>query len=93
VSFFLICPRVRTAARTACQSFFSFNLVPSMRPPLEECEAAEALRAAGAEPFVLRCAGGGLRESGSLERVAAIDPDLIVLIVTFGTLEDDLRWS
>src|SRR5262249_1628560 len=76
-----------------CQSYFRFELIPSMRAPLEECEAAGALRAAGAEPLVLDAQAEGLGETQTLARVASLDPDLVMIVVTFGSLEDDLSWA
>ncbi len=90
---FLICPTGAFCREDRCQSYFRPELVPSMRPPMEECEAAGALRAAGAEPFVVDAPALGLSDGETLAAVGRIDPDLVVLVVTFGTLDDDLAWA
>ncbi len=90
---FLVCPTGAFCREDRCQSYFSPDLIPSMRPPMEECEAAGALRAAGAQPFVLDAPARGLDAEATLAEVARISPDLVVLVVTFGTLEDDLGWA
>jgi len=64
-----------------------------MRPPMEECEAAGAVRAAGAAPFVIDAPAEGLAADETLDRVRAVAPDLVVLVATFGTLPHDLAWA
>ena len=64
-----------------------------MRPPLEECEAAGALRCAGAQAFVIDAPAARLSAADTLQRIREIAPDLIVIVVTFGTLTDDLAWA
>ena len=56
---FLIAPTGAYCREDRCQSSFRFELIPSMRPPMEECEAAGAVRAAGAEPFVIDAPADG----------------------------------
>jgi anaerobic magnesium-protoporphyrin IX monomethyl ester cyclase len=90
---FLICPTGAFCREDRCQSYFRPELIPSMRPPMEECEAAGALRAAGAEPFVVDAPALGLSDDATLAAVSRIDPDLVVLVATFGTLDDDLAWA
>lgn len=90
---FLICPTGSWCREDRCQSFFSPELIPTVRPPLEECEAAGALRAAGAEPFVLDAPAAGLADEAVVARLRAIAPDLVVLVTTFGTLDADLAWA
>lgn len=90
---FLVCPTGAFCREDRCQSYFSPDLIPSMRPPMEECESAGALRAAGAEPFVVDAPARGLTAEATLAEIGRIEPDLVVLVVTFGTLEDDLAWA
>jgi anaerobic magnesium-protoporphyrin IX monomethyl ester cyclase len=90
---FLVCPTGAFCREDRCQSYFRPELVPSMRPPMEECEAAGALRAAGAEPFVVDAPALGLSDEATFEAVSRLAPDLIVLVTTFGTLDDDLAWA
>ncbi len=90
---FLIAPTGAYCREDRCQSSFRFELIPSMRPPLEECEAAGAMRVAGAEPFVIDAPAAGLSEDETLQCVRAIAPDLVVLVATFGTLQHDLAWA
>lgn len=75
-----------------CQSFFHFQLVPSVRPPLEECEAAGALRELKVATQVLDAPTLKLTESETLRRIELFNPDLVVIVATFGTLSDDLTW-
>jgi len=89
----LVCPTGAYCREDRCQSYFSPDLIPSMRPPMEECEAAGALRQAGAEPFVLDAPALGLSADETLATVARIAPDLVILVATFGTLDDDLAWA
>lgn len=90
---FLIAPTGAYCREDRCQSYFSPDLIPSMRPPMEECEAAGAIRHAGAEPFVVDAPALGLTPGQTLEAIAKADPDLVVVVVTFGTLDDDLEWA
>ena len=76
-----------------CQSSFRFELVPSLRAPLEEAEAAGAVRAAGGEALVLDAPAARLDASEVRRRLEDFGPDLIVVVTTFGTLDDDLRWA
>ncbi len=90
---FLFPPTGAWCREDRCQSYFKFELVPSMRPPMEECESAGAVRAAGAQPFVVDAPAEELSPEAALERVVAIAPDLVALTVTFGTLESDLDFA
>jgi anaerobic magnesium-protoporphyrin IX monomethyl ester cyclase len=90
---FLIGPTGPYCREDRCQSYFGVELVPSMRPPLEECEAAGALKAAGAEAFLIDAPAARLTEAETLDRLRTIAPDLVVLVVTFGTLPQDLAWA
>ena len=76
-----------------CQSSFHPELVPTRRPPMEECEAAGAVRVAGAEAFVLDAPALALDVEGTLARLASFDPDLVVVVATFGTLDEDLGFA
>lgn len=89
----LVCPTGAYCREDRCQSYFSPDLIPSMRPPMEECEAAGALRHAGAEPFVVDAPALGLSAEETLELVARLAPDLVIIVVTFGTLDEDLAWA
>lgn len=90
---FLFPPTGAWCREDRCQSYFKFELVPSMRPPMEECESAAAVRAAGAQPFVIDAPAEGLSPDDVLARAAEIRPDLIAITVTFGTLDDDLSFA
>lgn len=90
---FLIPPTGAYCREDRCQSYFSPDLIPSMRPPMEECEAAGAIRAAGATPFVVDAPALGLDERSTLDAIAKAAPDLVVLVATFGTMDDDLAWA
>ncbi|MBK7862927.1 MAG: radical SAM protein [Archangiaceae bacterium] len=76
-----------------CQSYFSADLVPSMRPPLEEVEAAAGIRGAGGTPWVLDAPAMGLSAAAAIEQVLAFTPDAVVLTGTFGSLHDDVRFA
>lgn len=89
----LICPTGAFCREDRCQSYFSPDLIPSMRPPMEECEAAGAITAAGARAFVLDAPARGLTAEETLAEVRRLAPDLVVLVVSFGTLDDDLAWA
>ncbi len=90
---FLIGPTGAFCREDRCQSYFSPELVPSMRPPMEECESAGAVRAAGAAPYLIDAPAEGLDKATTEWRVAELRPDLVVLIATFGTLDADLDWA
>lgn len=90
---FLLPPTGAWCREDRCQSYFRFELVPSQRAPLEECEAAGAVRAAGGEAFVVDAPAEGLAAGEALARVASLAPDLVVLIATFGSLADDLLFA
>ncbi|MFZ5442036.1 MAG: B12-binding domain-containing radical SAM protein [Myxococcota bacterium] len=75
-----------------CQSYFAFDLLPSMRPPLEETQGAGAVRAAGGTPWLLDAPAMKLDEAEALDRIVAWTPDVVVATATFGSLEDDLAF-
>jgi radical SAM superfamily enzyme YgiQ (UPF0313 family) len=64
-----------------------------MRPPLEECEAAGAVSALGAKHWIIDAPAEGITEPEFLSAVLAHEPDLVVVAVTFGSLEADLKWA
>lgn len=64
-----------------------------MRAPLEECEAAGAVRDAGGNAFVIDAPAEKLDDAKFLQRIRELSPDLVVLVATFGTLELDLQWA
>ncbi|MEZ4331615.1 MAG: B12-binding domain-containing radical SAM protein [Myxococcota bacterium] len=76
-----------------CQSRFRFELVPTQRAPLEECEAAGAIRAAGGSAVVVDAPAEGLDDAGALDRLRRFRPALVVVVVTFGSLELDLAFA
>lgn len=90
---FLIPPTGLFCREDRCQSRFRFELIPTQRAPLEECEAAGAIRAAGGEPFVIDAPAEGLADEAVVRRIATLRPDLVVLVVSFGSLPFDLGWA
>lgn len=90
---FVIPPTGAYCREDRCQSYFRFELIPSMRPPLEECESAGAIRDAGGTPLLIDAPAEGLDDDATLDRAAALQPDLVVVVVTFGSLDDDLAWA
>lgn len=90
---FLTCPTGAYCREDRCQSFFERSLIPSMRPPLEECEAGGAISSAGASFLVIDSPALRIDEKEVKERVLRFNPDLIILSVTFGSLEEDLLWA
>ncbi len=90
---FAICPTGKFCREDRCQSYFSFELIPSMRAPLEECESAGAIRDAGASAFIIDGPAEGLSDHDYLKRVHQARPDLIIIVTTFGTLQADLDWA
>ncbi len=89
---FVICPTGHYCREDRCQSFFDPALVPTMRPPLEECEAGGAITSSGSRFSVIDAPALNLSEQSLLDRITEFNPDLMVLSVTFGSLADDLRW-
>jgi anaerobic magnesium-protoporphyrin IX monomethyl ester cyclase len=75
-----------------CQSYFAFDLVPSMRAPLEETEGAGAVRAAGGTPWLLDAPAMKLDEAEAIARVVAWGPEVVVATATFGSLEADVAF-
>jgi anaerobic magnesium-protoporphyrin IX monomethyl ester cyclase len=90
---FLICPTGSYCREDRCQSFFDPKLIPAMRPPLEECEAAGAIHAAGAHAYVIDAPAMKSSDEEVLRNLTQYNPDLIILSVTFGSLAADLRWA
>ncbi|MBL8950520.1 MAG: radical SAM protein [Myxococcaceae bacterium] len=76
-----------------CQSYFSVDLVPSMRPPLEEVEAAAGIKCAGGEAAVIDAPALGLDVATTIDRVVRFAPDAVVLSATFGSLADDVAFA
>lgn len=64
-----------------------------MRPPLEECEGAAGVCKAGGTAAVIDAPAGGLSELEFFARILEFNPSLLVLGVTFGSLDDDLDWA
>jgi hypothetical protein len=50
---FVSCPTGLVCREDRCQSFFKFELVPSLRPPMEDCEGAGGVRAVGADALII----------------------------------------
>ena len=90
---FIICPTGPYCREDRCQSFFKFELIPSVRAPLEECEAAGAIRDAGGIATIVDAQTEGLSPGELFSRIGISQPEAVVLVVTFGTLEDDLLWA
>lgn len=90
---FAICPTGAYCREDRCQSFFSLELIPTMRAPLEECEAAGAIRAAGGRAVVIDGPAEKLDEARFLKRVSDARPDVVIIVTTFGTLDLDLAWA
>ncbi|MCA9505680.1 MAG: radical SAM protein [Spirochaetaceae bacterium] len=76
-----------------CQSHFRFDLVPTRRAPLEECEAAGAIESAGGIACVIDAPAEGLDLAAIQLRLAHFRPDLVVLVTTHGSLQDDLLYA
>ena len=90
---FAICPTGAYCREDRCQSYFKFDLIPTMRAPLEECESAGAITACGGSAFIIDGPAGRYQEQEFLNKLSAHNPDLIIIVVTFGTLDADLRWA
>lgn len=90
---FLIAPTGAYCREDRCQSFFDPKLIPTMRPPMEECESAGAVTSLGGVACVIDAPASRLEHKEVLDRVKSFSPDLIVLSTTFGTLEADLAWA
>jgi anaerobic magnesium-protoporphyrin IX monomethyl ester cyclase len=90
---FAFCPTGAYCREDRCQSFFKFELIPSMRAPLEECEAAGAVSVLGAQHEIVDGPAEKLTETSFLQRVVSSGADLVCLAVTFGSLEADLKWA
>lgn len=90
---FVICPTGPYCREDRCQSFFRFELIPSVRAPLEECEAAGAIKSVGGEATIIDAQTEKLGRGSLIERIVELQPDAIVLVVTFGTLNEDLAWA
>ncbi len=90
---FAIPPTGAYCREDRCQSYFQPELIPSMRPPLEECEGAGGVLRAGGVAAVIDASGERLSSTDFLTRVGNFSPSLVVLGVTFGSLDDDLQWA
>lgn len=90
---FFIPPTGPYCREDRCQSYLHYEFIPTMRPPMEECEAAGAIRAVGASARVLDAPAARWSEEQALREVVDAAPDLVVLVVTFGSLADDLAWA
>ncbi|MCZ7584378.1 MAG: radical SAM protein [Deltaproteobacteria bacterium] len=90
---FLIPPTGSYCREDRCQSKFRFSLVPGIRAPMEECEAAGGVARAGGQARVIDAPALGW-DGGRVEReIAAARPDVVVIATTFGTLPTDLTWA
>lgn len=90
-SFVFVIPPTGTYCREdRCQSFFDPKLIPTMRAPLEECEAAGAVTAGGGTATVLDAPALNLSWSTTIRLINQRSPDWIVVTASFGTLESDL---
>lgn len=86
-------PTGRYCREDRCQSYFAPDLLPSMRPPLEEVEASAGIRTNGGLPWLLDAPAEDLEPSAALDQIAAFDPDAVVLTATFGSLIDDVAFA
>lgn len=91
-AIFLFCPTGTYCREDRCQSFFNFELIPSMRAPLEECESAGAFKKVGLPHSLIDAPAEKLSDKEFLNRVLNLKPDLLIIGVTFGSLEQDLIW-
>ncbi len=90
---FLFCPTGNYCREDRCQSYFKFNLIPTMRAPLEECESAGMITSLGARVSLIDAPAEKLNETEFIARVQALQPNLFVIVTTFGSLELDLAWA
>jgi anaerobic magnesium-protoporphyrin IX monomethyl ester cyclase len=90
---FVVPPTGPYCREDRCQSYFTLDLIPSMRPPLEETQAAGGVREAGGASVLIDAPAEGLTEAETLRRVSDANPSLVVLSATFGSLEDDLAFA
>lgn len=90
---FFIPPTGPFCREDRCQSYLHYEFIPTMRAPMEECEAAGALRAIGVHARVIDAPAARLGDEDALAQVVQAAPDLLVLIATFGSLNDDLSWA
>jgi radical SAM superfamily enzyme YgiQ (UPF0313 family) len=90
---FVICPTGAYCRENRCQSYFEQDLIPTMRPPLEECEAGGAIRALGASHAVIDAPALGISGEELKKRILSFRPDLLMLTITFGSLQADLAWA
>lgn len=89
---FLFCPTGTYCREDRCQSFFDFELIPSMRAPLEECESAGAFKKVGLQHSLIDAPAEKLSDDEFLKEVLNLNPDLLIIGVTFGSLVQDLSW-
>lgn len=64
-----------------------------MRAPMEECEGAAGLKAIGAEHLIIDAPAEELSATEFLSQIKKFNPDLVILAVTFGSLESDTFWA
>ncbi|MEZ4752787.1 MAG: radical SAM protein [Bdellovibrionota bacterium] len=89
----LICPTGTFCREDRCQSYFKFSLIPSMRAPMEECEMAGAFSVLGVDSIILDAPAENISDQSFLDKVKDYKADLLIISVTFGSLEDDLYWA
>ena len=66
---FALCPTGRYCREDRCQSYFDFELIPSMRAPLEECEGAAGVTKAGGFSNIIDAPAENLSDEQFFERV------------------------
>lgn len=74
------------------QSSLRFEQVPSLRAPMEEAEAAGAVRAAGGTALILDAPAARWSSDRIRDELRRFAPDLVVVSATFGSLDEDLAW-
>lgn len=89
---FIIPPTGLYCREDRCQSLFDPKLIPTVRAPLEECEAAGAVRSAGGAAMIIDAPVLKLSVPDVIAKVRCFDPDLAVVTLTFGSLEADLQF-
>jgi anaerobic magnesium-protoporphyrin IX monomethyl ester cyclase len=90
---FCFCPTGKFCREDRCQSYFSFELIPSLRSPLEECEAAGAIKEVGGKAKVIDAPALGYSDDKFLAEVKAWNPDCVIIVTTFGSLKEDCQWA
>jgi anaerobic magnesium-protoporphyrin IX monomethyl ester cyclase len=92
-TLFALCPTGTYCREDRCQSYFNFELIPSLRAPLEECEGAGGVERAGGTALIIDAPAAKLTNDKFIAKVLEASPNLIVLAITFGSLEADLQWA